>query len=108
MKPLPDAALPIVLLLRELVPRPEMPTVSKAGYLQFEVGPNGSWHKNPCCLLGLLPKATRAFPISSISSGRYPGTKEAAYPLFAWWDSLAVGDAAEAMDLIWPQQTGGG
>ena len=104
MKPLPDAAMPIVLLLRELVPRPEMPLVAwkRNNHLRF----SDRWKKD-FCPMGFLPNAIHPSPVTWEVAGEYDGTRDAVAPFYKWWDRLTADDAKEAMDLIWPQKNVG-
>ena len=103
MKPLPDAAMPILLLLRELVPRPVMPPVEwkKNSHLRF----SDRWVKG-FCPMGFLPNAECPTPVTWEESGKHEGTRVAVKPFYHWWDKLSYADAAEAMDLIWSQRNG--
>lgn len=96
MKKIPQAAMPVVEMLRRDVPRPEeLPSF-------LHLGRCLRWNrKGPCCPMGLHPKSTTGIPIreSEFAGGIHSVSR--IHFFFDWWDNLPEKDAKEAVDAIW-------
>ena len=104
MKPIPEAAMPVVEILRRDVERPrELPERVPGFGLGFREQKHGRQIR--CCPLGLHPKITIHFPSNYIAHRRL-GIPFKTVQAFTdqWWDGLSVEDAQEAVDAIWPPE----
>jgi len=91
MKPIPEAAMPVVKVLRRDVPRPAcLPTW---GDYVFR------WDNE--CPIGLHPDSLSPAPSARLSFAGGACSHEAVYEFYHWWDYLNEADAQEAMDAVW-------
>ena len=113
MKKIPEAAMPVVEVIRREVPRPKelpyytsklwvvevlYPKVSLAKALRWRV------EREYCCPMGLHPKSARKEPFTNL---QFAGGVCGHYcvPAFGkWWDSLGKRDAVLAIDAIWGKE----
>ncbi len=97
MTPIPEAAMPVVRIIREQVPRPKR--------LPFQDGDKLRWKRKReglivyFCPMGLLPGAKFAIPISGYGAGLPDEMYDAISCFGSWWDGLS--DAQEAVDAVW-------
>lgn len=107
MTPIPEAALPVVEILRRDVPRPE----TLPGTLSMK--PSG-WCRPPLRFIN-LPGCPCPMGLHPDSITPCPGTEDAfaggkcfyrsIYEFFHWWDDLGPDDAQAAVDAVWPPET---
>lgn len=106
MTALPEAALPVVEILRRDVKRPEDEPVVEQSVVHGV--PRWKRPQHPslaCCPIGLH----KAFLWCGAPEPREAGEKlgvgfAAALSFVKWWDSLAEEEARQAVDLIWPRE----
>ena len=106
--PIPESAMPVVLILRAEVPRPSpesvIPMTEKDDRIRFGT-PTSERH----CPMGLHKSALRTcpmFPDTFLGIKRAAELSGSNTKCFAlWWDSIPYERASEAIALVWPEET---
>lgn len=93
MLEIPEAAMPVVEVLRRDVPRP---TVAAFMFPSERFGLDA-------CPMGLHERSTRACPIWAQEFAGGECSDRAVRCFALWWDTVPTGKQQQAMDLIWPQ-----
>lgn len=95
---IPPDAMPVVLVLRKEVPKPDLTTLGNN-----TTGKICTLHRK--CPMGLHPKSRFSFPITGkdFAGGQVcSGTNVLRFRVF--WDALTLPEAKQAVDLIWPKE----
>lgn len=106
---IPEAAMPVVLILRRDVPRPTAEIVQGPGGAPRFVCGKCPMGLHPTALY-LTPSTPNVFtpnsPLGGLNEVRW-GTDgySPGYVFWNWWDYLTLDEAREAVDLIWPEAT---
>ncbi len=107
-RPIPDAAIPVVEILRRDVKRPEGDVKHIGICLGYKTERLPGWKHSPsfsgyACPLGLHPKAGGYLPLSQEFARSYNDGKlrqQEVGDFIAWWHEQRDGEAAT--DAIWP------
>lgn len=112
LKPIPEAAMPVVEILRRDVKRPtELPArycIARQGNLRWNIDWTAEENAN-YCPMGLHPKSTSSAPVAPIQfAGEELYDRNRPYTsgvseFATWWDNIDPWDAQEAIYLIWPK-----
>ena len=98
-RPIPEAAMPVVEIIRREVPRPrELPDRAFSGVLRFHTK-----RRVFCCPMGLCPCAVVPSPTLARTFG-YDIASEAVKAFALWWDDLDPHDPQAAVDAVWPRE----